>query len=70
MIKDLNLMVAGPQGSGINFTSDTFAKVMAREGYYVFTGAELFSTIKGEHSYFRVRVSKDIIRSYSQRVDI
>jgi 2-oxoglutarate ferredoxin oxidoreductase subunit alpha len=63
-------MVAGPQGSGINFTSDTFAKVMAREGYYVFTNAELFSTIKGEHSYFRVRVSKDVVRSYSRRVDI
>lgn len=70
MKHDLNLMVAGPQGSGINFTSDTFAKVMAREGYHVFTNAELFSTIKGEHSYFRVRVSKDVVRSYSERVDI
>ncbi len=70
MIHDLNLMVAGPQGSGINFTSDTFAKVMAREGYHVFTNAELFSTIKGEHSYFRVRVCKDMIRSYSERIDI
>ncbi len=70
MMHDLNLMVAGPQGSGINFTSDTFAKVMTREGYQVFTNAELFSTIKGEHSYFRVRVCKDIIRSYSERIDI
>ena len=70
MIHDLNLMVAGPQGSGINFTSDTFAKVMTREGYHVFTNAELFSTIKGEHSYFRVRVCKDMIRSYSERIDI
>ncbi len=70
MTNDLNLMVAGSQGSGINFTSDTFAKVMTREGYHVFTNAELFSTIKGEHSYFRVRVSRDEIRSYSERVDI
>jgi len=69
-MKDLNLMVAGPQGSGINFTSDTFSKVMARLGYYVFSNAELFSTIKGEHSYFRVRVSDELIRSYSKRVDI
>lgn len=67
---DLNLMVAGPQGSGINFTSDSFAKLMTREGYQVFTNAELFSTIKGEHSYFRVRVCKDMIRSYSERIDI
>ena len=70
MMHDLNLMVAGPQGSGINFTSDTFAKVMTREGYHVFTNAELFSTIKGDHSYFRVRVCKDMIRSYSERIDI
>lgn len=70
MKKDLNLMVAGPQGSGINFTSDTFAKVMARQGYYVYTNAELFSTIKGDHSYFRVRVSDQKIESYSERVDI
>ncbi len=63
-------MVAGPQGSGINFTSDSFAKLMTREGYHVFTNAELFSTIKGEHSYFRVRVCKDMIRSYSKRIDI
>ena len=70
MMHDLNLMVAGPQGSGINFTSDTFAKVMTREGFHVFTNAELFSTIKGDHSYFRVRVCKDMIRSYSERIDI
>ena len=70
MMHDLNLMVAGPQGSGINFASDTFAKVMTREGYHVFTNAELFSTIKGDHSYFRVRVCKDMIRSYSERIDI
>ncbi|MGC8617797.1 MAG: 2-oxoacid:acceptor oxidoreductase subunit alpha [Thermoplasmata archaeon] len=70
MMHDLNLMVAGPQGSGINFTSDSFAKLMTREGYHVFTNAELFSTIKGEHSYFRVRVCKDMIRSYSERIDI
>jgi 2-oxoglutarate ferredoxin oxidoreductase subunit alpha len=70
MKKDLNLMVAGPQGSGINFTSDTFAKVMSRQGFYVFTNAELFSTIKGEHSYFRVRISDSEISSYSKRVDI
>ncbi len=70
MKTDLNLMVAGPQGSGINFTSDTFAKVMNRQGYHVYTNAELFSTIKGEHSYFRVRVSDAEIRSYSKRVDI
>jgi 2-oxoglutarate ferredoxin oxidoreductase subunit alpha len=37
---------------------------------YVFGNREYYSNIKGEHSYFRVRVSKQIVRSHLDTVDL
>jgi len=60
---DFTWLIGGPQGSGVESGANVFSKVCAEMGYQVFGKREFYSNIKGEHSYFAVRVADDIIRS-------
>ncbi len=60
---DFSWLIGGPQGSGVESGANVFSKVCAELGYQVFGKREFHSNIKGEHSYFTVRVSDKIIRS-------
>ena len=60
---DFSWMIGGAQGSGVDTSANIFAKAAAQGGLQVFGNREYYSNIKGEHSYFRVRLSKDVIRS-------
>src|SRR5919197_4334809 len=55
---DLNWLIGGPQGSGINLSAEGFAKACTRAGFRVFASIEYHSNIMGEHSYERVRISR------------
>src|SRR5215211_4209918 len=57
-VRDVNWLVGGPQGSGINLSAETFAKACTRAGFRVFASIEYHSNIMGEHSYERVRISE------------
>ena len=63
-------MVGGPQGSGVESGANIFSKVSAELGYHVFGKREFYSNIKGEHSYFAVRVADKHIRSNLNDVDM
>ena len=63
-------MIGGAQGSGVDTSANIFAKAAAQGGLQVFGNREYYSNIKGEHSYFRVRLSKDVIRSHVDTVDM
>jgi 2-oxoglutarate ferredoxin oxidoreductase subunit alpha len=56
-------MIGGPQGSGVESAANIFSRACAALGYQVFGKREYYSNIKGEHSYFAVRVSDKTIRS-------
>ena len=60
---DFTWLIGGPQGSGVESGANVFSKVCAEMGYHIFGKREFYSNIKGEHSYFAVRVSDDVIRS-------
>ena len=60
---DLTWVIGGPQGGGIETAANIFAGACAASGLKVFGKREYYSNIKGEHSYFGVRVSDKIIRS-------
>jgi 2-oxoglutarate ferredoxin oxidoreductase subunit alpha len=68
--EDLSWMIGGVQGSGVDTSANIFARAAAAGGLYVFGKREYYSNIKGEHSYFQVRVSKDLIRSHVDTVDM
>ena len=58
---DFTWLIGGPQGSGVDSGANVFSKVCAQTGYQIFGKREFYSNIKGDHSYFVVRVSdKDI----------
>ena len=63
-------MIGGVQGSGVDTSANVFARAAAAGGLYVFGKREYYSNIKGEHSYFQVRVSKNRIRSHVDTVDM
>ena len=60
---DFSWLIGGPQGSGVESGANVFSKVCAELGYHVFGKREFHSNIKGDHSYFTVRVSDKIIHS-------
>lgn len=63
MNTDLTWLIGGPQGSGVESGANIFSKVCAGIGYQVFGKREFYSNIKGEHSYFAVRISDKKIHS-------
>ncbi len=63
MDTDLTWLIGGPQGSGVESGANIFSRVCAGEGYQVFGKREFYSNIKGEHSYFSVRISNKKIYS-------
>jgi 2-oxoglutarate/2-oxoacid ferredoxin oxidoreductase subunit alpha len=67
---DLSWMIGGAQGSGVDTSANVFARAAAAGGLHVFGKREYYSNIKGEHSYFQVRVSKGLIRSHVDTVDM
>jgi 2-oxoglutarate ferredoxin oxidoreductase subunit alpha len=60
---DLTWVIGGPQGGGVETAANIFASACASCGLKVFGKREYYSNIKGEHSYFGVRVSDKKIRS-------
>jgi 2-oxoglutarate ferredoxin oxidoreductase subunit alpha len=67
---DFSWMLGGVQGSGVDTSANIFARAAAAGGLHVFGKREYYSNIKGEHSYFQVRVSKDLVRSHVDTVDM
>jgi 2-oxoglutarate/2-oxoacid ferredoxin oxidoreductase subunit alpha len=68
--ESLSWVIGGPQGSGVDSAANIFIKSVAMAGLYVFGKREYYSNIKGEHSYFSVRISNEPIKSHIDEIDI
>ncbi len=68
--KSISWVIGGPQGSGVDSAANIFIKSVAMAGLNVFGKREYYSNIKGEHSYFTVRISNKKIRSHGDEIDI
>ncbi|HET8567805.1 MAG TPA: 2-oxoacid:acceptor oxidoreductase subunit alpha [Candidatus Limnocylindria bacterium] len=66
----LTWTIGGPQGSGINAAAEVFAKACSRAGLRVYANIEYHSNIMGKHSFYRVRVDEEDVRSYRDHTDI
>ncbi len=66
----LSWLIGGPQGSGVDTAANIFAKACVLGGLDIFGKREYYSNIKGEHSYFTVRISERQIRSHVDDVDV
>ena len=63
MATDVSWLIGGPQGSGVESAANIFSRVCSKMGYQIFGKREFYSNIKGEHSYFVVRVADKKIHS-------
>lgn len=69
MVFDHTWMIGGPQGSGVDTAANIFATVCALNGYKIFGKREYYSNIKGEHSYYEVRLSNVKVNSTTSNIN-
>lgn len=66
---DLNIIVGGPQGGGIETAGLLAIRSLALCGLEVFADREYHSNIKGKHSYSHIRASDRAVHSIRYPVD-
>ena len=66
----LSWVIGGAQGSGVDSAANIFSRACAGGGLHVFGKREYYSNIKGEHSYFMVRVSDRPIHSHIDTINM
>ena len=66
----LSWVIGGAQGSGVDSAANIFSRACAAGGLYLFGKREYYSNIKGEHSYFTVRVSGRPVHSHVNEINM
>jgi len=67
---NINFMIGGEAGQGVQSAGHVLSKVLARGGYHVFADQDYESRVRGGHSFFRVRASDAEARAISEPVDV
>jgi len=68
--EDINIIVAGAAGQGMQTIGAILGKVFVRGGWEVFAMQDNESRIRGGHNFFQIRVSHNEVRSASMPLDI
>src|SRR3989304_4090566 len=67
---EINFLVGGEAGQGVQTVGFVLAKVMSRGGLHVFADQDYESRIRGGHNFFRVRAGDTPVGALSEKVDI
>ena len=67
---DINLLVGGPQGGGIDSAANMISMAFSLAGYNIYGIREFHSNIKGRHSYIHFRIMHERPKSLKYPVDI
>ncbi|XUX00931.1 MAG: 2-oxoacid:acceptor oxidoreductase subunit alpha [Dehalogenimonas sp.] len=70
MADDLNIMIGGEAGQGVQSVGSVLARSLLRGGYEIFADQDFESRIRGGHSFTRVRASKNPVASALEPIDI
>jgi 2-oxoglutarate ferredoxin oxidoreductase subunit alpha len=70
MTAEINFMVGGEAGQGVQSVGLLLAKAMARWGYHVFADQDYESRVRGGHNFFRIRASDSHVEAIRESVDI
>jgi 2-oxoglutarate ferredoxin oxidoreductase subunit alpha len=70
MAKELNIMVAGAAGQGMQTIGFVLGKIFVRGGCEVFAMQDNESRIRGGHNFFQIRVSRKPVRSAAMPLQI
>ena len=66
----LSWVIGGPQGSGVDSAANIFSRACAQGGLHLFGKREYYSNIKGDHSYFTVRLAENPVNSHLDEINI
>ncbi|MBN1189819.1 MAG: 2-oxoacid:acceptor oxidoreductase subunit alpha [Dehalococcoidales bacterium] len=67
---DLNIMIGGEAGQGIQTIGFVVGKTFSRGNLHVFSDQDYESRVRGGHNFYRVRVKDRINRSQTERLDM
>ena len=70
MTAEINFMVGGEAGQGVQSVGLLLAKAMARWGYQVYADQDYESRVRGGHNFFRIRASDVPVEAVKESVDI
>lgn len=70
MSVELNFMIAGEAGQGVQSIGFLLAKAFSRGGYYIFADQDYESRIRGGHNFFRIRVRDSEVGAISENIDL
>jgi 2-oxoglutarate ferredoxin oxidoreductase subunit alpha len=70
MTNEINIMVGGEAGQGVQSVGFLLAKALTRWGYHIFADQDYESRVRGGHNFFRVRASDSPVEAISETVDI
>ena len=67
---DVNFMVGGEAGQGVQSVGFILAKAFARGGYHIFADQDYESRVRGGHNFFRVRAADFRVGAIAEPVDM
>ncbi|MDO8687515.1 MAG: 2-oxoacid:acceptor oxidoreductase family protein, partial [Dehalococcoidales bacterium] len=70
MAVDINFMVGGEAGQGVQSVGFLLAKALARGGYHVFADQDYESRVRGGHNFFRIRARDSRVEAIAEPVDM
>ena len=70
MAAEINFMVGGEAGQGVQSVGLLLAKALARWGYNVYADQDYESRVRGGHNFFRIRASDVPVEAVKESVDI
>lgn len=66
---NLNILIGGAAGLGIDTVSVLLEKILKRKGYYVFSNKDYMSRVRGGHNFIQVRFGTEPIYSHWPELD-
>ena len=69
-VNDISWVIGGAQGSGVDSAANVFSRACAAGGLHIFGKREYYSNIKGEHSYFTVRIAEKQVHSHVENINM
>jgi len=70
MVKDLNVVITGAAGEGVQTVGEVLAETIAGHGYAVFAWQEFESRIRGGQNSYSIRISEKPVNAPATRADI
>jgi 2-oxoglutarate ferredoxin oxidoreductase subunit alpha len=70
MATELNIMIGGEAGQGVQSVGALLCRTLSRAGIFIFADQDYESRVRGGHNFFRIRASDKEVMSASEELDV